>query len=44
MTIADLRVQKTLEVNFKHLYPTLNVQGEESKESLENIESQVSTD
>ena len=38
VTIADLRVQKTLEVCLKDLYPTLRIQGEESKESLEGIE------
>ena len=38
VTIADLRVQKTLEVCLKDLYPNLKIQGEESKESLEGIE------
>ena len=37
VTVADLRVQKTLEVCLKALYPTLRVQGEESKESMANI-------
>jgi 3'-phosphoadenosine 5'-phosphosulfate (PAPS) 3'-phosphatase len=44
VTIADIRVQKTLEENLKILYPTLNVQGEESKESMEGIESIVKPD
>lgn len=39
--MADLRVQKTIEVCLKHHYPTLNVQGEESKESMENISTSV---
>ena len=41
VTVADLRVQKTLEVCLNALYPTLRVQGEESKESIENMESAV---
>ena len=41
MTQADLRVQKTLEVCLKDLYPTLRVQGEESKESIANVASAV---
>ena len=41
VTQADLRVQKTLEVCLKELYPTLRVQGEESKESIANVESAV---
>jgi len=44
VTVADLKVQKTLEVNFKALFPTLHVQGEESKESIENVESSVNAD
>jgi 3'(2'), 5'-bisphosphate nucleotidase len=44
VTMADLRVQKTLEENFKALYPTLNVQGEESKESIADIQGSVSPD
>lgn len=43
-TIADLKVQKTIEVCLKGLYPTLNVQGEESKESIENIEPACKSD
>ena len=41
MTVADLKVQKTLEVNLKALYPTLRVQGEESKESIQDMECAV---
>ena len=41
VTMADLRVQKTIEVVLKSLYPTLNVQGEESKESIADIASSV---
>lgn len=41
MTVADLRVQKTLEVNLKALYPTLRVVGEESKESIQDMECAV---
>lgn len=41
MTVADLRVQKTLEVCLKALYPTLRVQGEESKESIAEMESAI---
>jgi len=37
-------VQKTLEENFKALYPSLNVQGEESKESIADVPSSVSSD
>lgn len=29
VTIADLKVQKTIEYNLKQLYPTLEIQGEE---------------
>ena len=41
VTVADLRVQKTLEVNLKALYPTLRVQGEESAASIANVDSAV---
>ena len=41
VTVADLKVQKTLEVNLKALYPTLRVQGEESKESIQDMECAV---
>ena len=41
VTVADLRVQKTLEVCLKALYPTLDVQGEESKESIADVEPAV---
>ena len=39
--MADLKVQKTLEDNLKALYPTLRVQGEESKESIQDMECAV---
>lgn len=29
VTIADLKVQRTIEYNLKKLYPELNIQGEE---------------
>jgi len=38
VTIADLKVQKTIEVCLNSLYPTLKVMGEESKESIADIE------
>lgn len=41
VTIADIKVQKTIEDNLRHIYPTLNIQGEESKESMEGIEPAV---
>ena len=44
VTIADVRVQKTLEVCLKALYPRLRIQGEESKESMEGIDPCVDPD
>ena len=41
VTLADITVQKTLEVNLKYLYPSLIVQGEESDESTANVESAI---
>lgn len=41
VTNADLRVQKTLEVVLKALYPSLQVEGEESKESIADKEPAV---
>ena len=38
VTIADLKVQKTIEVCLNTLYPTLKVMGEESKESIANVD------
>jgi|Transcript_7219 3'(2'), 5'-bisphosphate nucleotidase len=38
VTIADLKVQKTIEVCLNALYPSLCVMGEESKESIADIE------
>ena len=36
VTQADIRVQKTLETVLQSLYPSLDVRGEESKESMED--------
>lgn len=44
VTEADIRVQKTIEENLKYLYPTLNIQGEESKEATAAVDSAVSSD
>lgn len=44
VTIADITVQKTIEQNLKYLYSSLNVQGEESKESTSTVESAVHHD
>lgn len=44
VTVADLRVQKTIETCLLSLYPTLNIQGEESKESIEGIEPAIKPD
>ena len=41
VTIADLTIQKTIETNFKHFFPEIEVRGEESKESIEQIKSVV---
>jgi 3'-phosphoadenosine 5'-phosphosulfate (PAPS) 3'-phosphatase len=41
VTIADLKVQKTIETCLLSLYPSLNIQGEESKDSIEEINSAV---
>ena len=41
VTIADIRVQKTIEENLMYLYPTLNVQGEESKDDTSKVSSAV---
>ena len=38
VTLADLTVQKTCEHAFKHFFPSLSVKGEESAESMANIE------
>jgi len=42
--VADLKVQKTIEVVLKSLYPFLNVMGEESKESIADIEPVIQPD
>jgi 3'-phosphoadenosine 5'-phosphosulfate (PAPS) 3'-phosphatase len=44
VTVADLRVQKTIEVCLKALYPSLRVEGEESKESIADIEPCIEAD
>ena len=41
VTIADFTVQKTIETNFKHFFPSLITQGEESQDCLDDIESAV---
>ena len=41
VTLADLRVQKTIEENFAHFFPSLVTKGEESAESMEGIVSSV---
>ena len=38
VTKADLLVQKTLESTLRELYPSLDIQGEESMESLADIQ------
>ena len=42
VTIADLKVQKTIEETFKHFFPTLVTMGEESAQSMEGIVSSIS--
>ena len=44
VTLADITVQKTIEENLKHFYPSLNIQGEESKESTDSVDSAVKPD
>ena len=41
VTIADLKVQKTIEETFKHFFPELETKGEESAKSMEGLESSV---
>ena len=41
VTIADITVQKTIEECFKFYFPSLKVEGEESKESMEGIQSKT---
>jgi len=41
VTIADVKVQKTIEVNLAAIYPTLTVEGEEAKETTQNLDSVV---
>ena len=42
VTIADIKVQKTIEECLSALYPTLNIQGEESKESTSQVDAAIS--
>lgn len=44
VTLADLKVQRTIEDNLRHFYPKLDIQGEESKESIADIESEIKPD
>ena len=44
VTVADIRVQKTLEENLKHFYPSLAVLGEEEKAMTDKYESSVKPD
>ena len=44
VTIADIRVQKTLEVCLSKLYPTLRICGEESAASTAKVDAAISPD
>lgn len=44
VTQADLRVQKTIESTLKALYPSLVIQGEEEKTSIDKYESAITPD
>jgi 3'-phosphoadenosine 5'-phosphosulfate (PAPS) 3'-phosphatase len=44
VTIADLRVQRSIEYNLKRLYPTLNVQGEEDPSIYAKYEPTILTE
>ena len=44
VTIADITVQKTIEECLNTLYPTLNIQGEESKESTDTVDAAITVD
>ena len=44
VTVADLRVQKTIEVCLKELYPSLTIVGEESELSISQYESAIQPD
>ena len=44
VTIADITVQKTIEECLQALYPTLTIQGEESKESTDTVDAAVTPD
>ena len=39
VTIADLKVQKTIEETFSHFFPNLKTHGEESQASMEGLNS-----
>lgn len=41
MTVADLKVQKTIEVCLAAIYPNLQVMGEESQESIADVEPAI---
>ena len=44
VTIADITVQKTIEECLNTLYPSLNIQGEESKESTDTVDAAITAD
>jgi 3'-phosphoadenosine 5'-phosphosulfate (PAPS) 3'-phosphatase len=44
VTIADIKVQKTIEECLSTLYPALNIQGEESKESTDKVDAALKPD
>ena len=44
VTIADITVQKTIEECLSALYPSLNIQGEESKESTDTVDAAITAD
>ena len=41
VTMADIKIQKTLEVNLNTLYPSLTVLGEEEKAMTDKVDSTV---
>ena len=43
VTIADIKVQKTIEECLSVLYPSLNIQGEESAENTSTVDSVLSS-
>ena len=40
VTIADLTVQKTIEITMHHFFPGLKIQGEESQLSMQAVQVQ----